>query len=206
MSETRNIEGLLFDLGGVVIEIDFERALQVWQQWSLLSVEEMRHRFKMDEAYEQHERGEIAASDYFAHLRNLLALDASDPEIVSGWNAIFLNEIVETVDYIRAVQNELPCFAFTNSNPTHQISWMSAFPRVVESFDQIFVSSELGLRKPEPDAFNAIADATGIHLDAMLFFDDTVENVMGARTLGMPAVHVKGHLDVKQALSKIGAL
>jgi FMN phosphatase YigB (HAD superfamily) len=123
-----------------------------------------------------------------------------------GWNSIFLNEIAETVNYIRTVNSDLPCFAFTNSNPTHQISWMSDFPRVVESFQNVFVSSELGLRKPEPAAFEAIAEATGIRLEAMLFFDDTAENVYGAKAVGMPAVHVKEHLDVKQALSKIGAL
>jgi putative hydrolase of the HAD superfamily len=206
MSKPRNIEGLLFDLGGVVIEINFECAFQVWKRWTLLSIEEMRHRFKMDEAYEQHERGEMEASAYFSHLRNILELEASDSAIASGWNAIFLDEIAETVNYIRAVKNELPCFAFTNSNPTHQISWMSAFPRVVDSFDQIFVSSELGLRKPQREAFEAIANATGVGLDAMLFFDDTLENINGAQTAGMPAIHVKGHLDVKQALSEIGVL
>ena len=206
MSEPRNIEGLLFDLGGVLIEINFEHALQAWNQWTLLSIEEIRRRFKMDEPYESHERGEISASEYFSHVRNELELQASDSEIVLGWNAIFLNEIVETVNYIRAAKDELPCYAFTNSNPTHQIYWMSAFPRVVESFDQIFVSSELGVRKPDRKAFEAIAEATGISLDAMLFFDDTEENAKGAQAAGMHAIHVKGHTDVKQALSNIGAL
>ena len=135
MSEPKNVEGLLFDLGGVLIEINFERALQAWNQWTLLSIEEIRKRFKMDEAYERHERGEIVASEYFSHLRNELELEASDSEIALGWNAIFLNEIVETVNYIRTAKDKLPCYAFTNSNPTHKISWMSAFPRVVGSFD-----------------------------------------------------------------------
>ena len=205
MPKQQNIEGLLFDLGGVVIEINFERALQVWDRWTSLPIEELRCRFKMDEVYEQHERGEIEAPGYFAHLRNELELEANDSEIALGWNAIFLNEIGETVNYIQAVKSELPCFAFTNSNPTHQTSWMSTFPRVVESFHQIFVSSELGLRKPEREAFEAIADATGIGLDAMLFFDDSVENIKGAQAAGMRAIHVTGHTDVKRALSEIGA-
>jgi len=160
----------------------------------------------MDAAYEQHERGEIAASDYFRHLRNSLKLEASDSEIASGWNAILIDEITETVNHIQAVKNEIPCFMFSNTNPTHQTSWMSAFPRVVESFHKIFVSSELGLRKPEPEAFSAIAEATGIRLDTFLFFDDTEENVKAARAVGMPAIHVTDHNDVKQALLEIGAL
>lgn len=202
----QNIAGLLFDMDGVVFEIDFERALQTWSDWTSLPIEEIYHRFEMDEAYEQHERGEIGASEYFAHLRNVLELDANDSEIALGWNAIYLEEITETVNYILAVKEKLPCFAFTNSNPTHQAYWTIAYPRAVESFHQIFVSSELGLRKPDREAFEAISDTTGICLDKMLFFDDTEENVNGARAAGMQAIHVTAHSDVKNALADIGAL
>jgi glucose-1-phosphatase len=206
MSSQPKIEGLLFDLGGVVIDLDFEFAFQAWEQWSKFSVDDLLHNFKMDEAYEKHERGEINTSEYFEHLRNVLKLDASDSEITAGWNAIFLNKIVETVDCIQAVKDRLPCFAFSNSNPTHQACWLPTFPRVAESFQQIFVSSEMGLRKPEPAAFKAIAAATGLDLEAMLFFDDTLGNVEGAQALGMPAIHVQSHLDVKKVLFDIGAI
>ena len=189
-----------------MLEIDFERALQTWSDWTSLPIEEIQHRFKMDEAYEQHERGEIGASEYFVHLRNVLEIEANDSEIALGWNAIFLEEIAETVNYISAVKEKLPCFAFTNSNPTHQVFWMAAYPRAVESFHQIFVSSELGLRKPDREAFEAISDVTGISLDKMLFFDDTEVNVNGARAAGLQAVHVNTHSDVKNALAAIGAL
>jgi putative hydrolase of the HAD superfamily len=206
MTISQKIEGLLFDLGGVVFEIDFEQALQTWKQWTALPIETLRLRFKMDEAYEKHERGEIDAPEYFSHLRRVLELDAQDSEIAIGWNAIYLDEISETVNYILAVKEQMPCFAFTNSNPTHQAFWTTNYQRVVDSFHQVFVSSELGLRKPEREAFEAIAETTGINLNAMLFFDDTEENVKGAEELGMQAILVKNHFDVKQALANIGAL
>ena len=206
MSTPRNIEALLFDMGGVVIDIDFDQALQIWKDYSALPIEEIQRRFTMDAAYERHERGEIGASEYFAHLRNVLELEASDADIALGWNSIFIREVVETVDSILSVRDEIPCFAFTNSNPTHQVAWMAAYPRVVASFQQVFVSSEMGLRKPERVAFNAIAEATGINLAAMLFFDDSIENVVGARDAGLSAIHVRTPLDVKQALVGFGAL
>jgi putative hydrolase of the HAD superfamily len=76
----------------------------------------------------------------------------------------------------------------------------------VESFQQIFISSDPGLRKPEPAAFEAISNATGIKLNAMLFIDDTVENAKGARASGMKAVQVRTHSDIQQALTEIGVL
>lgn len=200
------IAGLIFDLGGVVFNIDFDRALHVWTRYSRLSFEEMRHRFKMDETYEKHERGEIGASEYFNHLRLVLDLEVNDTDIAIGWNAIFLDEISETVNYIRKAKEKLPCFAFTNSNPTHQSAWMAAYVGAAKSFDQIFVSSDLGVRKPEIEAYLAISNEIGIGIDRLLFFDDTIENVDGARAAGMQAVHVKTHIDVKHALNDIGVI
>jgi putative hydrolase of the HAD superfamily len=206
MTRPQKVEGLLFDMGGVLFNIDFNLALQAWKQWSLLPVEELQRRFKMDEPYRKHERGEIDAAEYFHHLRTVLELQATDSEIASGWNAIYLDEIDETLNYISKVRNQLPCFAFTNSNPTHQDFWVNKYPRVINSLDKIFVSSELGLRKPERESFEAIAGATGISLDALLFFDDTRENVIGAEMSGLRSVYVKDHADVKHALVEIGAL
>ena len=206
MSGSQKVEGLLFDMGGVLFNIDFNLAFQTWKQWTLLPVEELRSRFKMDEPYKKHERGEIGASQYFHHLRNVLELQATDSEIALGWNAIYRDEIDETLNYISKVKSQLPCFAFTNSNPTHQDFWVNKYPRVIKSLDKIFVSSELGLRKPERESFEAISDATGISLGAMLFFDDTKENVIGAEMSGMRAVYVRDHADVRHALVEIGAL
>ena len=206
MTESPKITALLFDLGGVLIDIDFSRALCSWSHSSDLPLAEITRRFSMDEPYRRHELGEIAASDYFVHIRQLLELEASDEEIAHGWNAIFVGEIAATIDCIARAQVNLPCYLFSNTNPTHQAFWTTAFPVALESFQQIFVSSEMGLRKPDRAAFEAIAAATGFDLGEILFFDDTEENVSGARLAGMPAILVNDHADVELALTDIGAL
>ena len=206
MSKLHHVEALLFDLGGVVIDFNFDRAFRCWEGQSRLPIKEIRRRFVIDAAYEKHERGEIGVSEYFEHLRNVLELKGSDEDIALGWNAIFVGEITESLNYIQSVKDQWPCFAFTNSNPTHQVAWMAAYPGVVTAFRRVFVSSELGLRKPERAAFDAIVEDIGISSSAILFFDDTMENVKGARRAGLQAVHVRESSDVKQALVGIGAL
>ena len=206
MTESTNINALLFDLGGVLIDIDFSRALLSWSHGSQLPLPEITRRFSMDEPYRQHEMGEIAASDYFAHLRQLLELEATDNEIKQGWNAIFVGEVAATIDYVENAQANFPCYLFSNTNPTHQAFWTKFFPAALDPFQQIFVSSEMGLRKPDRAAFEAVAAATGFRLDEILFFDDTEENVIGARLAGMPATLVNSHADVEIALTDIGAL
>jgi len=94
-------------------------------------------------------------------------------------------------------------YAFTNSNPTHHAFWSVRYAEVLESFRRVFVSSEMGLRKPERAAFAAIASAIGIPLERILFFDDTLANVEGARALGMPAVLVRSPAHVADALAAL---
>ena len=197
----KEVKALLFDLGGVVIEIDFDRVLKRWEPISKLSFTELKATFHFDAAYEQHERGEIEAAEYFAHLRDFLKLDASDHEIAAGWNAVFVVELPEVLTAIAQARAKLPCYAFTNTNPTHLSAWKAGFPAIFNGFDKIFISSDLGLRKPEQQSFNAIAADIAVAHEHILFFDDTFENITGAREAGLQTVYVQSPKDVHNVIA-----
>ena len=102
---------------------------------------------------------------------------------------------------LRRFASRLPVYAFTNSNPTHRRVWAKDDTDALHAFRKVFVSCELGRRKPEAAAFAAIAVEIGVPLARILFFDDTLENVEGARTVGMPVVHVRSMADVDTAVA-----
>jgi len=204
MTDPHPIQALLFDLGGVVLEIDFERVFRRWAQHSGLGRDELRARFAVDTAYQRHERGEIGAAAYFAHLRRVLRLDASDAEIAAGWNAVFVGRIEPALAAIRKARGSLPCYCLTNTNPTHQATWSHDYPELGTLFDRIFVSSEMGMRKPERRAFETVVRHIGVAPSGILFFDDLAQNVAGARALGMQAVQVTGPADIEHAIARIG--
>ncbi len=201
---TSAAQALLFDVGGVVVDIDFNRALRAWSAHSRLSPDELKKRFQFDTAYERHERGEIEANDYFDHLASTLQLMVTREEIASGWNAIFVGEITATRRLIEAARTRLPCYAFTNTNASHLACWTRLFPGVVAAFDEIFASHQIGLRKPEHAAFEHICLATGIAAENFVFFDDLPENVQAASRAGLQAVLVRSPGDVAHALRGLG--
>lgn len=203
-AEMRATQALLFDLGGVVIDIDFDRAFAQWQSISRLSFAEIKSLFKPDIPYQRHECGEIPSDEYFDHLCTTLKLQRDFRLVADGWNAIYLGEIGETVKIIQATRASIPCYAFTNSNALHQTTWSAQFPAVVQCFDRIFSSHEIGLRKPDRRAFEYIAAAIGVAPRSIIFFDDLVENVDGAAAAGLQAVHVRSPDDVRIALRRIG--
>jgi HAD superfamily hydrolase (TIGR01509 family) len=206
MTENRGLspvfEALLFDLGGVIIGIDWDRAFSRWAEASGEGLEAIRERYRFDGAYERHERGEIGELEYYASLRESLGIRISDEEFRAGWKAIFTAEIAETVELLRKLQHRIAIYAFSNSNPAHHAVWSKKFETALAPFRKVFVSSEMGLRKPDREAFEAISREIGVPLARILFFDDTLANVEGARTAGLQAVHVKSPQDVEDALRR----
>ena len=199
------VRALLFDLGGVVIGFDFKRAFRIWADLAGCDPAELERGFCIDEAYERHERGEIDAAGYFGELRRNLGLSLSDEQLIAGWNDIYLGVIAG-----------MPALLFSRRGDTSRCSRSptrirriatlgpSALRTNLPVFRSIFVSSDLGLRKPDPEAFCAVAARTGLKVSELLFFDDTPENVAGARVAGMPAVLVKSTTDVRRALTQLG--
>jgi glucose-1-phosphatase len=198
------IRTLLFDLGGVVIDFDFDRAFRFWAARASVEASELGLRFSLDEPYEQHERGQLHVSDYFASLRRSLNIDLSDDEFLEGWNDVYLGVMPGISAMLTIASEHFPLYAFTNSNSAHQSEWSVRFAKELSIFKDIFVSSELGLRKPDPQAFCEVANRTGFIVSEFLFFDDTPENIEGARTAGMKAVLVESSSDVSEALLQLG--
>jgi FMN phosphatase YigB (HAD superfamily) len=197
-------QALLFDLGGVLLDIDFDRALQAWAPYSTLSLAELRTVFTHDLPYELHERGDIDAAAYFDHLARTLKLSASHAQIEQGWNAIFVGEFEATRQSVASLRGTLPCHAFSNTNASHMAVWSERFPKMVNAFDRIFTSHELRLRKPEREAFDRICGLTGVPAESFLFFDDLPVNVQAARDAGFQAVLVRSPDDVATALESLG--
>ena len=202
--DLRPVRVLLFDLGGVVINLDLEAAFRLWASRAGSDPRLIAQRFSIDASYEQHERGEIPASSYFAALRQSLGIDLSDEDFIEGWNDVYLGPVPGMSDVLSVAQPHLALFAFTNSNPTHKSVWEHLYANELRPFQTIFVSSDLGARKADPEAFRLDARRMGFEPGEVLFFDDGPGNVEGARTAGMQGVLVRCIRDVRRALSRIG--
>lgn len=123
MEPSRPFDAILFDLGGVLLEVDFARALNYWSGRSNVPADLLGSRFTIDDFYEAHERGEIDSSAYFSALRDTLGINLPDNEFGAGWNAILGNPIRETCALLPSLKQSFPLYLFSNSNPTHYHQW-----------------------------------------------------------------------------------
>jgi glucose-1-phosphatase len=98
----------------------------------------------------------------------------------------------------------LPLYAFSNTNRAHVAHFSETYADVLRNFREIFLSSSIGLRKPEPAAYDHVVQAIGVPPERIVFFDDLAENIEGARARGLLAVHVTSPDDVADALAALG--
>lgn len=198
-----SIKALLFDLGGVVIDIDFNRVFAQWAKYSDSSANQIKSKFTFDHHYEAHERGEISSQAYFDSLRNSLDIDIPDAAFEDGWNFIFKGEFPGISTLLNRLKDTYPLYAFTNSNPVHQSVWSKKYAKTLSHFQVVYNSSDIGKRKPEPEAFEFIAESIGVKLYEMIFFDDSIENIIGARKVGLNTVHVRSIADVERSVNTL---
>ncbi|MGY8683155.1 HAD family phosphatase [Bradyrhizobium sp. UFLA05-153] len=198
-------DALLFDLGRVVLDIDFSKAITCWAGHAGCEPQSIVARYVRDsEAYRLHEMGKISDEAYFDSLRRSLGIEISDAQFLEGWNAIFAGEMPDIANLLPRAAQHVPLYAFSNTNRPHVEYFSKEYADVLGHFRDLYLSSSIGLRKPDAESFDHVVAAIGLPAQRIVFFDDLAENVEGARARGLTAVHVTSPRDVGEALRALG--
>jgi len=201
------VEALLFDLGRVVFELDTTRVHERWAELAGLPATDIGQRYQVrvvgSEAFRRHECGKISDKEFFDHLRCALEIDLTDEQVLDGWNTIFVGEMPGIRRILSGAQEKLPLYVFSNTNSAHQAYWSVRFADLLAPFRKIYLSNEIGARKPEVAAFQAVAADMDMAPQRILFLDDMVANIAGARASGLQAVQVAATADIERALSDL---
>ena len=161
-------------------------------------------RFVREQSYRDHETGQIEDAAYFQSLRDALGIGISDAQFLEGWNAIFAGEMPDIAALLERASAHLPLYAFSNTNRPHVEHFTKTYADVLGHFREVFLSSSIGLRKPDAAAYDHAVKAIGVPAERIVFFDDSAANIEGARARGLVAVHVTAPDDVAKALDALG--
>ncbi|MDC9603666.1 glucose-1-phosphatase [Xenorhabdus griffiniae] len=181
----------IFDLGNVIIDIDFKRVLAVWSNLSGTPLATLTPKFSQGETLEKHECGQISDTEFAEMMCDEMAVSLSFEQFAEGWNTIFIDvrqEVVELMNKLRAKGHRV--VVLSNTNRLHIDYCSENYPEIAASADFLYLSHELGMRKPNLDIFNHVLAAEGVEAEQAIFFDDLLENVEAAKKTGITALHV----------------
>jgi putative hydrolase of the HAD superfamily len=200
---------VVFDFGNVVAFFDHDRAWARIAAARSLEVDPLKRRIADDAlkslAYE-HELGRVDDAAFADAFARGLGLELPLDELEAAWGAIFtLNEPVA------ALVRELDDAGHTlllgsNTNPIHARAFRRDFAEVLDRFDHLVLSFEVGHRKPSAAFFAACVAAAGGAPADYLFIDDAEENVEGARSSGLDALVYRDPGPLRDALRARGLL
>jgi epoxide hydrolase-like predicted phosphatase len=196
--KTDKLENIIFDLGGVIINLDIDAT---FQRFSKVLRKEVKsdvftgHRdYRFFQAYEV---GEINSQTFRDNIRSLAGSPLDDSAIDRIWNAMLLDIPPERIKWIQEACANYNCVVLSNTNPIHIRHFNQAFQesthysRPAELFQKVFYSFEIGARKPDAESFEIVLEKTGFEPSKTVLLDDLKENLKTAERLGIQTVYVE---------------
>ncbi|MEO8067980.1 MAG: HAD family phosphatase [Flavobacteriales bacterium] len=202
----KGIDTILLDLGGVLIDVDYERTAQEFAWLGFTDFDRLYSKAKQDHLFDGFETGALSPAQFRDGIRTVLAplglpsgekLD--DATIDRCWNAMLGSIPEERLTLVAQLRQRYQLLLLSNTNAIH----VPAFTAIVERengitdfkgcFDGAYYSCDMGLRKPDARAYHHVLAQHGASPERTLFIDDSVQHVVGAREAGLNAEHLDLH-------------
>ncbi len=181
----------IFDMGNVIIDIDFNRVFTVWSKLSGVPLASIKDNFTTGETFKLHERGNITDIEFAEAVCAELGIGLSFEQFAEGWQAIFIAVRPEVIDIMNKLREQgHRVVVLSNTNRLHQDYWPQHYPEIAASADFLYLSQDIGMRKPDPEVYKYVLQSEGVEAQDAVFFDDLQTNVDAAIALGIQGVHV----------------
>jgi putative hydrolase of the HAD superfamily len=183
------ITTLIFDFGGVIINLDLNLCIQNLKHAGALDVEKYLSNYGQSGFFLQWEKGEINLAEFRNAVRSISVSNPDDKTIDDAWCS-FLQDIPEDrIRLLEKLKTKYRLLLLSNSNPLHiEVSGKNEFNKygyeIGDLFEKAYISYELGLTKPDPAIFNYILTDLNIRPEECLFLDDGEKNIRTASEMG----------------------
>jgi glucose-1-phosphatase len=198
MKNLFDVDFLIFDLGNVIIDIDYHHTFRLIKS----KVPERLHarvdQFYLTDFHKAYEKGLIDSPTFRNEVRNYFEQDWSDAEVDELWNSLLGKIPPYRLDLVKKLRQTHQVGVLSNTNEIHiegvykQLKHEFRAESFDPFFDWIFYSHEMGLAKPDVAIYEKMVAELGTTPKRVLFFDDLLANVEGARKAGIHAVQVTG--------------
>ena len=190
----KNIKNIVFDLGGVLIDLDFKSAINGLQKAGFTNVKEQLQAFDQNGIFQKFELGEISADEFRASIRENSNVSLTDEEVDSLWNLMLLEIPREKLELILDLRSKYMVYLLSNTNSIHwDYVCKNAFNyrgfRVNDYFEKTFLSFEMHLAKPDKAIFEKMLEDANLLAEETFFIDDSEANCKAAAEVGIHAHH-----------------
>jgi glucose-1-phosphatase len=200
----KKVENIIFDLGGVLLDVDYNLTRVAFEKLGVIHFDEMYSQANADKLFQRLETGKIREKDFYKELNVCTGLELSPEEIKKAWNAMLLSFREKSLQFLERIKDKYQIFLLSNTNYIHMDAFKKIFhetPRLKtfeEYFNKAFYSCEIGLRKPDAGCYEWTLNEVHIEPEKTLFIDDSKHNVDAASKLGMQTIHLTAGKNIEE--------
>ncbi len=193
----QSIETIIFDFGGVVIDIDPQITVKKLQELGFEDVSKFQSSEFIDDIVRKFERGIFTPEMFRERIRAFLELDITDQQIDDAWNALIYDIPAERIEILEQVKKNYKMLLLSNSNEIHydlyvrDLQLRFGYREFDELFHKAYFSFDTHLSKPDSEAYEFIMYQHDLNPAKTLFIDDNEENIKTAKSLGLKTYLLK---------------
>ena len=198
MKHNPSIKNLIFDLGGVILDLSVDQTMEQFSALSGLDKQRVNDLYTSTPGFEEYEKGLMNDKDFRDFVRDVFSVQSSDEEIDKCWTAMLLGLPIRKLNLLQSLKKNFSVYLLSNTNNIH-INYINQImlPGITHPgnsldsyFHRAYYSHIMKKRKPNADIFEQVLNENSLLAHETLFLDDNLPNIEGAKQLGIQTVHV----------------
>jgi putative hydrolase of the HAD superfamily len=204
------VDAVVLDLGGVIVNLDYGRSLNAFQALIPdLDPETFCGKEHQLPFYSNYELGKISSEEFYFSLTQYYGVKIDFDTFCQSWNAMILDLPENRWKRVSRLSESTRLFLFSNINALHERRLYEVHQEVSASpfhsvFERVYFSHQFGMRKPDPKSFQRILDENQLDPSRTLFIDDSKHHVEGACSVGIRGYHLKPGQTLEELLDELG--
>jgi len=195
------IKNIIFDLGGVIMNIDFKKTEKAFADLGFADFSQYMTQFHITTFFEEYETGKIDDAAFIKGIQQMAAVPLTEQQVVHAWNALLLDFPLERIELLEKVKQQYRIFLLSNTNALHYEAFQHTLHALTgkmleDIFEKTYFSHVVHLRKPGMAIYQLVLDENKLDPAETLFIDDTASNFSGAEQAGIQTFHLKAPMTI----------
>jgi glucose-1-phosphatase len=208
----RGIKNIIFDLGGVIINLDPLKTIAEFNSLSYMPFESLYSQASQSDLFNEFDKGKISTDDFFNEIRRQIRYEGPNEALHNAWNAMLLDVPEERLDILLETKQRYRTFLLSNtcephiSSFEHDLYIKHGVRNFNDYFDAVYYSCRMGMRKPDAEIFEFVLTKNNLNPRETIFIDDSVQHVKGAGECGINAFLLAKYTEIGDFLRELELL